>query len=70
MNIAEQIKYHFPAIEQYAALKLDGGVRGYTTEDYDNETTEYDFPDGSVLIVPTYGALACKGDQIRAYGSR
>jgi hypothetical protein len=60
MNIAEQLKsFHQDDIN---ALMEEAEQKGHVTEDWDNESTEYDFPDGSVLIV-------CN-DNVSAYGSR
>ena len=45
-----------------ARLIEECSERGITTQDWENESTEFDFPDGSILIV-------C-GPEINIYGSR
>lgn len=60
-TIAEQIK-SFYTLDQYNEMMEECESKGEATQDWENETTEFDFPDGSVLIV-------CN-DNISAYGSR
>jgi hypothetical protein len=48
MNTAQQIKAFSSDISEVLA---EATRRGYVTQNWDNETTEFDFPDGSVMIV-------------------
>lgn len=60
MTIAAQIKaFHQDDLN---AMIEEAESRGEVTQDRENESTEYDFPDGSVLIV-------C-GNSVSTYGSR
>ena len=59
MTIANQIKSFHDDINE---MMEEAENRGEVTQDWDNEATEYDFPDGSVLIV--------SGNESRTYGSR
>ena len=60
MTIASQLKsFHGDNLD---AMMAEAEELGEVTQDYDNESTEYDFADGSVLII---------GDgYVSAYGSR
>ena len=68
MTIAEQIlafyRHHTPINAAIDLNKLieECSERGTVTQDWDNESTEFDFQDGSVLIV--------NGSEINVYGSR
>ena len=60
MSIAEQIKsFHKGDTNE---MMIEADQKGEATQDWEHETTEYDFADGSVLIV--------SNDNSRAYGSR
>jgi hypothetical protein len=59
MNTAQQIKAFSNDISEVLA---EATRRGYVTQDWDNERTEIDFPDGSVMII-------CSSD-VWVYGSR
>ena len=59
MTIAEQIKAAHADIND---LMSEAEDLGEVTQDWENESTEYDFIDGSVLIV-------C-GEFVSTYGSR
>ncbi len=60
MNIAEQIKAFYQ--DDLDGLMAEAEEKGEVTQDWDNESTEYDFVDGSVLIV-------CNND-VFVYSSR
>ena len=68
MTIAEQIlafyRHHTPidAVIDLNNLIDECSERGTVTQDWENESTAFDFQDGSVLIV-------C-GSEINVYGSR
>jgi hypothetical protein len=59
MNTAQQIKAYSNDISEVLA---EATRRGNVTQDWENECTEIDFPDGSVMIV-------CNGD-VMIYGAR
>lgn len=60
MSIAEQLKsFHQGNLNE---LFSDAEQLGEVTQDWDSESTEFDFVDGSVLIV-------CNGE-VFTYGSR
>lgn len=60
MNTAQQLKaFHDDNLD---TMMAEAEALGEVTQDGENESTEYDFPDGSVLIV-------C-GANVSAYGSR
>lgn len=71
MNIAEQIKAFYVFVDQYTGAQTfdwqsmfaECEQKGTSEQDWENETTEYTFSDGSVLKVwnqevTTYGAAA------------
>jgi hypothetical protein len=69
-TIAQSIKVFYTTIERstgaetydITGMLTEAEQKGEATQDWDNEQTEFDFPDGSVLIVGT--------DYATAYGSR
>lgn len=70
MNTAQQIKSFYVTIDPNNGQEIfdwDGMIeecelKGEATQDWESESTEYDFPDGSVLII--------SGPEVRTYGSR
>lgn len=70
MTIANQIRSFYVTVSpetgretfDWDALVGECEEKGKATQDWDNETTEYDFADGSVLVI-------CNSE-VSAYGSR
>ena len=66
MNIAEQLKAFHTKNDyriNYSALADEAEQKSILiTQDWENETTEYDFVDGSVIVI--------HGSSVWVYGSR